>query len=405
MLDDTLVIWGGEFGRTAYSQGTLTATNYGRDHHPRCYSIWMAGGGIKPGMTYGETDDFSYNITKDPVDVYDVNATIMHLLGIGHTPLTYKFRDALQVNRCATATWSRISLHEDLSLTNPGTRSERSYNLAKEQYAEWGVDVESALGRLSSVSISLHCWQGDDVGGFEDNGQSIGGGLAVTGNYPGRARTAVELRSDLNKTLDLLPGSHRLNLHASYAETGGRKVERDALEPEHFQNWIDWAAARRVGLDFNPTFFAHPLAADGYTLTHPDKGVRRFWIDHGIKCRRIGAAFGRALGTPCITNVWIPDGSKESPIDRAAPRPDARGIARRHFAEQSIPTSSLATRSKKSLASAPRATSSARTSSIMVTRSLARSSSALTPVTITQPRSSPTSFPPCSRISTRSCCT
>jgi L-rhamnose isomerase len=204
-------------------------------------------------------------------------------------------------------------------MTSPSTRSERAYLLAKEQYAEWGVDVDAALARLEKISISLHCWQGDDVSGFENSGELIGGGLAVTGNYPGRARDADELRADLNKALDLLPGSHRLNLHASYAETSGRKVERNALEPVHFQNWIEWAGSRRVGLDFNPTFFAHPLAAEA-TLTHADPGIRRFWIDHAIACRRIGAAFGRALGTPCITNVWIPDGSKDTPIDRATPR-------------------------------------------------------------------------------------
>jgi len=197
---------------------------------------------------------------------------------------------------------------------------EQAFGWAKERYAEWGVDVEAAAKRLSGIAISLHCWQGDDVGGFENTGQELGGGLAVTGHHPGKARTPVELRSDLDKTLALLPGSHRLNLHASYAETGGRKVERNALQPEHFQDWIDWAKSRRIGMDFNPTYFAHPLAADGYTLTHADNGVRRFWIDHGIACRRIGGAIGKALGTPCVTNVWIPDGSKDSPIDRKGPR-------------------------------------------------------------------------------------
>jgi L-rhamnose isomerase len=205
-------------------------------------------------------------------------------------------------------------------MVSSGTTSERAFALAREQYAEWGVDVDAALKRLAAVAVSLHCWQGDDVGGFEESGEEIGGGLAVTGQYPGKARTALELRSDLDKTLTLLPGSHRVNLHASYAETQGRKVERDGLEPEHFRNWIEWASSRRIGMDFNPTFFAHPLAKSGYTLAHPDKGIARFWIDHGIACRRIGAAIGRALGTPCITNVWVPDGAKDSPIDRAGPR-------------------------------------------------------------------------------------
>jgi L-rhamnose isomerase len=205
-------------------------------------------------------------------------------------------------------------------MTSPAENVERAFASATEQYAEWGVDVDAALTRLATIAISLHCWQGDDVGGFENTGQELGGGLAVTGRYPGKARTADELRSDLDKTLSLLPGSHRLNLHASYAETGGQKVRRNALEPEHFQRWIDWAKSRHIGMDFNPTYFAHPLAADGYTLTHPEKTIGHFWIDHGIACRRIGAAIGKALETPCVTNVWIPDGCKDTPIDRKGPR-------------------------------------------------------------------------------------
>jgi L-rhamnose isomerase len=197
---------------------------------------------------------------------------------------------------------------------------DRVFTLAREQYAEWGVDVDVALKRLAALTISLHCWQGDDVGGFENTGQEIGGGLAVTGNYPGKARNPDELRMDLEKALSLLPGSHRLNLHASYAETGGRKVERDALGVEHFERWIEWARSRKIGMDFNPTYFAHPLAASGFTLAHADPSVRKFWIDHGIVCRRIGAAIGKALRSPCVTNVWIPDGSKDMPIDRKRPR-------------------------------------------------------------------------------------
>ena len=197
---------------------------------------------------------------------------------------------------------------------------EQAYALAKERYAELGVDTEVASARLAEVPISLHCWQGDDVGGFENAGQAIGGGLAVTGNYPGKARTPDELRDDLDEALALIPGSHRLNLHASYAETGGKAVGRDELGPEHFQGWIDWARAKSMGMDFNPTYFAHPKAADGWTLASADPSIRKFWIDHGKVCRRIGAAIGEALGTPCITNVWVPDGSKDTPIDRKGPR-------------------------------------------------------------------------------------
>jgi L-rhamnose isomerase len=217
------------------------------------------------------------------------------------------------------------------------TNTERAFALAKEQYAEWGVDVEAALERLRSIPISLQCWQGDDVEGFENTAQEIGGGLAVTGCYPGKARTPDELRSDLDKTLDLLPGSHRVNLHASYAECGGRKVERDALLPEHFERWIEWARSRRIGLDFNPTYFAHPLAADGYTLAHANPAIRQFWINHGIASRRIGAAIGKALGTPCVTNTWVPDGSKDSPVDRNGPRQRLAEALDAIFAEQIAP--------------------------------------------------------------------
>jgi L-rhamnose isomerase len=164
---------------------------------------------------------------------------------------------------------------------------ERAFALACEQYAAWGVDPADAIARLRAVSISLHCWQGDDVAGFEQSGSEIGGGLAVTGRYPGKARTADELRSDLELAYSLIPGKHRLNLHASYAESGGRRLERNELEPRHFAGWIDWARERGLGLDFNPTYFAHPKAADGFTLAHPDAGVRQFWIEHGVACRRI----------------------------------------------------------------------------------------------------------------------
>lgn len=197
---------------------------------------------------------------------------------------------------------------------------ERSFALARERYAELGVDAARALKQLAAISISLHCWQGDDVGGFENSGMDLGGGLAVTGNYPGKARTPDELRSDLEKALSLIPGRHRLNLHASYAETNGRKVDRNELEPVHFKNWIAWAKANGIGMDFNPTFFAHPKADSGFTLSHRDGSIRKFWIEHGIACRRIGASIGKALGTPCVTNLWIPDGYKDLPADRKALR-------------------------------------------------------------------------------------
>ena len=197
---------------------------------------------------------------------------------------------------------------------------ESAYKTAKGRYAALGVDTDAALQRLATVPISLHCWQGDDVGGFEKAGEELGGGLAVTGNYPGKARTPNELRSDTIKALSLIPGKHRFNLHACYAETGGKRVDRNELCPEHFKGWIDWCKEHGLGMDFNPTYFAHPKAADGMTLAHPDTAIRKFWIEHGIACRKIGAAIGAALGNPCVTNVWIPDGMKDLPVDRVAPR-------------------------------------------------------------------------------------
>ena len=179
---------------------------------------------------------------------------------------------------------------------------ERSFALARERYAELGVDVDAALRKLPRIPISLHCWQGDDVGGFEHTEGGVGGGMAVTGNYPGKARTPDELRADLEMALSLIPGNHRLSLHSSYAETDCRKVDRNELAPEHFRRWMDWAKRNGLGMDFNQTFFSHPKAADGFTLAHRDKAIRRFWIEHGIACRSIGAAIGKALGKACITN-------------------------------------------------------------------------------------------------------
>ena len=196
----------------------------------------------------------------------------------------------------------------------------QSYKLAQSQYADLGVDTEAAMAALARIPISLHCWQGDDVGGFENSGEGLSGGIAVTGNYPGKARTPDELRADLDKSLSLIPGKHRLNLHAFYGEFGGKKVDRNEIRPEHFKGWIDWAKSNGMGMDFNPTCFAHPKAADGFTLSHPKKSIRKFWIEHCIASREIGAAMGKALGSPTVTNVWIPDGYKDTPVDRLAPR-------------------------------------------------------------------------------------
>lgn len=198
----------------------------------------------------------------------------------------------------------------------------RSFRSALNQYSDSGVQVEAALNTLSRIPISLHCWQGDDVGGFESLNESkeLGGGLAVTGSYPGKARSPEELRKDLAKAYGLIPGRHRLNLHAFYGEFGGHATDRDEIEPKHFKGWVDWARSMKLGLDFNPTCFAHPLASSGFTLSHADSSIRQFWIEHCRRARIIGAYFGKELGSPCITNVWIPDGYKDTPADRHTPR-------------------------------------------------------------------------------------
>ncbi len=192
------------------------------------------------------------------------------------------------------------------------------YESAKERYAVLGLDTEAAIAKLMSLPISLHCWQGDDVRGFEGGG-SLSGGIAATGNYPGRARCAQELMADLDVALSLCPGKHKLNLHAIYAVTDA-PVARDRLLPTHFQAWLDYAKRRGLGVDINPTLFSHPMADDGMTLSHPDERVRQFWIDHCVAMRRIGAWFGRELGQPCVNNIWIPDGLKDTPADRMGPR-------------------------------------------------------------------------------------
>jgi len=198
---------------------------------------------------------------------------------------------------------------------------QESYELARAAYAALGVDTDAAIRRASAVPISLHVWQADDVAGLEvAAGAVAGGGLLATGNYPGRARTGDEIRQDLGKVISLCGGAHRVNVHAFYAETEGRRVERDELEPAHFARWVAWAKQERLGLDFNPTYFSHPKAASGFTLSHADDSIRRFWIRHGIASRRIAEAIGRELGLPCVNNGWIPDGAKDSPADRWAPR-------------------------------------------------------------------------------------
>jgi L-rhamnose isomerase len=201
------------------------------------------------------------------------------------------------------------------------TRIEKAYELAKERFAESGVDAEAAIAAADKVPLSIHCWQGDDVGGFEHEGATLtGGGIQATGNYPGKARSPAELRTDLEEVLRDVPGAKRVNLHASYGEFGGKSVDRDAIEVSHFSGWIDWSKKVGAKLDFNSTFYSHPLAAEGYTLSHRDAKVRAFWVEHAKRVRRIGAAMGKAQASPCTHNLWIPDGAKDSPVDRAGYR-------------------------------------------------------------------------------------
>lgn len=198
---------------------------------------------------------------------------------------------------------------------------EKMYGMAKSRYAELGINTDKAIRQALSIPVSMHCWQADDVGGFEvKEGALNGGGIMATGNHPGRARSPAEARADYEKVLALVPGVMRLNIHACYAETAGKAVDRDALEPRHFANWMAWAKQQKLCLDFNPTFFAHPKANEGYTLSHRDPAIRAFWVRHAIACRKIAAAMARAQGAPCLVNHWIPDGSKDFPADRWTPR-------------------------------------------------------------------------------------
>ncbi len=198
-------------------------------------------------------------------------------------------------------------------------RKQKAIEIAKFQFEDLGVNVKQALNILEKIPISIHCWQGDDVGGFETQNSVLTGGIQSTGDYPGKARNADELRMDINKALSLIPGKHRLNLHAIYLEAE-QKTQRNTIEARHFSAWVDWAKEQKIGLDFNPSFFSHDMASDNMTLSHPDKAIREFWVEHGKACRAIGAYFGKSLGSPCINNIWVPDGLKDNPIDRLTPR-------------------------------------------------------------------------------------
>jgi len=212
-------------------------------------------------------------------------------------------------------------------MTNP------QFARATDEFAALGIDVEAAMNALSGISISVHCWQGDDVRGFENQGGTSGGGIQATGNHAGRARTPAELRADLEFAYGLIPGKHRLNLHAFYMDTP-ETPDRDAIEYRHFAPWVDWARDQGLGLDFNPTFFAHPKADDNLTLSHPNASIRDFWVEHGMRCREIAAQMGAALGTPAVNNIWVPDGSKDIPVARMAARERLEGSLDAMFAKK-----------------------------------------------------------------------
>ena len=194
-----------------------------------------------------------------------------------------------------------------------------NYEIAKEHFAAWDIDTEQALQQLSDISISIHCWQGDDVVGFENQTGLSGGGIQATGNHPGRARNPEELRNDLEFSFSKIPGNHRLNLHAMYMDTN-ETPDRDEIEYKHFETWVDWAKQININLDFNPTFFAHNKADDNLTLAHPNASIRDFWIEHGKRTREIASKIGAKMGSACINNIWVPDGYKDIPIDRMAAR-------------------------------------------------------------------------------------
>ncbi|PYY26435.1 L-rhamnose isomerase [Paenibacillus illinoisensis] len=216
----------------------------------------------------------------------------------------------------------------------------QAYEAAKLLYAQHGIDTDEVLEKLAEIKVSVHCWQGDDVKGFLNQDGELTGGISVTGQYPGAATTPAELRADLEQAFSLIPGKHKVNLHAIYTDTD-EKVELDQIEPKHYEKWVHWAKEQGLGLDFNPTCFSHDKSSDGFTLSHPDPEIRKFWIDHCKASRRIGAYFGEQLGQTCVTNVWVPDGFKDNPVDRMTPRKRLKDSLDEVFAEKLDPKHNL----------------------------------------------------------------
>ncbi len=273
--------------------------------------------------------------TGEVSDIHEARSLIRHTFASA----IYEPEEA-----CHRAEWieefKRVTTGERKGVTSVSTGLEASYQEAKKLYEKHGIDVEAVLEKLSAIKVSMHCWQGDDVRGFLNRDQELTGGIAVTGNYPGAARTPEELRQDLEKAFSLIPGKHKVNLHAIYADTD-EQVEIDKLAPKHFEKWVNWAKEQGLGLDFNPTCFSHEKSADGFTLSHPDPQIRQFWIDHCKASRKIGAYFGEQLGQTCVTNVWIPDGYKDIPVDRMAPRQRLKDALDEIFREEHNPAHNL----------------------------------------------------------------
>ena len=262
------------------------------------------------------------------------------------------------------------------------------YEAARDIYAAWGVDTEEALRKMDTIPVSINCWQLDDLTGFEDFDAALTGGIAATGNAPGKPRSVEEYFVSLDKMLSLVPGAKHLALHAVYPLTNGVKVPRNEIRPEHFAGWVDYAREKGIGLDFNPTYFSHPMLRDNWTLASPEKEVRDFWVQHGIACRKIGEYFGRELGEVCITNHWIPDGSKDTRVDTLGPRERLVAILSTAFLPSRSTGSITATRSRvRCSVSVLRATPPDRTSFTPTTPSRpARPWSAWIPAITIRPR-------------------
>ena len=214
------------------------------------------------------------------------------------------------------------------------------YEEARERYAVLGSNTEQAMEELAKIRISVNCWQGDDVKGFLFRDRDLSGGIQATGNYPGAARTPQELRQDMEKAFSLIPGKHKVNLHSTYADTD-EKIDLDAIEPRHYESWVQWAKEQGLGLDFNPTCFSHEKAESGYTLSSADESIRSFWVEHCRRSRRVGEYFGKELGQKCVTNIWVPDGSKDIPVDRYSPRLRLKQSLDEIFAERIDPAANL----------------------------------------------------------------